>query len=76
MDPMTLGVGIFAIGFGSYTSFLRARKPEKLGKLQAMQERWGEKAGSAIHIVAYSVAPMVFGVTMIVAGFSGVSFFG
>ena len=41
MDPMTLGFGVVAIGFGSYTSFLRAKKPEKLGKLQAMQKRWG-----------------------------------
>ena len=29
MDPMTLGFGVVAIGFGSYTSFLRAKKPEK-----------------------------------------------
>ena len=76
MDPMTLGFGVVAIGFGSYTSFLRAKKPEKLGKLQAMQRRWGAKVGSVIHFVAYSVVPLAIGVTMIAAGFSGVSLFG
>jgi hypothetical protein len=75
MDPVTLGVGVVAVGFGSYTSFLRARNPEKLGKLQAMQEKWGKRTGSAIHIAAYSVVPLAFGVTMIAAGLGGVSLF-
>jgi hypothetical protein len=38
-----------------------------------MRQKFGATAGTAIHLVAYSVAPIVFGVVMLVAGFRGVS---
>jgi len=73
MDPVTVGVGVLAIGFGGYTFFLRRTDPSKLKKLKPMQDRWGAQAGLIVHTVAYSLIPVAFGVAMVFAGFSGVS---
>ena len=73
MDPITIGLGVFGLGFGGYTSLLRFTNPAKLGKLQPMREKFGATAGSAIHLAAYSVAPIVFGVVMLLEGLQGVS---
>ena len=73
MDPITIGLGVFGLGFGGYTSLLRFTNPAKLGKLQPMREKFGATTGSAIHLAAYSVAPIVFGVVMLLAGLQGVS---
>ena len=73
MDPVTIGLGVFGLGFGGYTSLLRFTNPAKLGKLQPMREKFGATAGNAIHLAAYSVAPIVFGVVMLLAGLQGVS---
>jgi hypothetical protein len=75
MDPVTVAIGLLAIGFGGYTFFLRATNPSKLKKLKPMQDRWGERAGLTVHTVAYSIGPLVFGVVMIFAGFKGASLF-
>jgi hypothetical protein len=42
----------------------------------AMKKQWGESAGQAIHVVAYTVVPILFGLVLIVAGMKGVSFSG
>ena len=57
MNPITMGLGIMAVLYGLYTFYVRASKPEKFGKLAAMQEKFGKKAGYTIHLVAYSIAP-------------------
>ena len=38
-----------------------------------MREKFGTTAGTAIHVVAYSVVPVVFGITMLVAAVRGVT---
>ncbi len=73
MDPITIGLGVFGLGFGGYTSLLRFTNPAKLGKLEPMRQKFGATAGTAIHLIAYSVAPIAFGVVMLVAGLQGVS---
>lgn len=75
MDPVTIGLGVFGLAFGGYTSVLRLTRPAKLGKLEPMRQRFGAVAGSTIHIAAYSIAPIVFGAAMLVAGLRGVSVF-
>lgn len=75
MDPVTVGIGVFAIVFGGYTVFLRATDPSKLKKLKPMQDMWGERTGFVVHMVAYSLVPIGVGVAMILAGFRGVSLF-
>ena len=50
---------------------MRASKPENLGKLTPVQARLGKSAGYTLHLIAYSVVPLIFGVIMIVAGSKG-----
>ncbi len=73
MDPITVAFGTGAMGFGAYTTYLRFSNPSKLGKLEAMRQKFGQLAGNAIHTTAYSVAPVVFGLVMLLAGLRGVS---
>ena len=61
-------LGLFAIGFGLFTVYLRFTDPSKLGKLEAMQEQWGETAGTAVHWLAYTIVPLVAGVVFLVKG--------
>ena len=75
MNPVTVGLGVMAVLYGAYTMYVRASKPEKFGKLVAMQERFGKKAGYTIHLIAYSIAPLGFGAIMIFAGKNGYSLF-
>ena len=58
--------GIFAIGFGIFTLFYRKNHPEKFGKLQKMQERFGERAGYVIHRINYTLIPILLGVFLVV----------
>lgn len=63
----TLIFGIISLLFGLLTIYLRIFKNSKgLGKLEAMKETYGEKLGLAIHIVSYTVVPIVVGIVMIV----------
>ena len=75
MNPVTLGLGVMAVLYGVYTLYVRASNPEKFGKLTAMQERFGKKPGYTIHLIAYSIGPLVFGAIMIFAGKNGYSLF-
>jgi len=64
--------GVAAILFGVYTLLLRNKSPEKLGKLGPMKKFYGEKKGQIIHIITYTVAPIVFGIIMLVKGILGI----
>ena len=71
MDLPTIAVGVAAFGYGVFTMYLRKRNPATLGKLEAMKSFWGEKAGQVIHVVGYTVIPMLFGLTAILLGLTG-----
>ena len=73
MNIPTIIIGIAALLFGIYTMYVRSRNPEKFGKLKAMQENFGEKRGAILHIVCYSIIPIVFGIVMLLSGLIGVS---
>jgi hypothetical protein len=75
MDPLTVGVGVAAIAYGIFTLVARAKKPEMFKKLEPMKQRWGPSAGLAIHIVGYTVVPIVFGVISVLSGLAGKSLF-
>jgi hypothetical protein len=75
MNPGTILIGVAALGFGIYTAYARATNPAKFGKLEAMKKQWGQGAGKTVHLVAYTVIPIIFGIVIIVAGIQGVSFF-
>ena len=60
-------LGAVAILYGLYTAFARARTPEKFAKLDSMKKQWGERAGTAVHIVGYTVVPIVVGVMLVLS---------
>lgn len=61
-------IGILALLYGLYTIYLRVRKDSKAwGKLEKMKEAYGEKAGTAIHIISYTIVPIAVGIAGIVA---------
>ncbi len=63
---VNLLLGIGAIGYGLFTIYVRFTDPSKLGKLDAMKKQWGNSAGTAIHWIGYTVAPIVVGAILIV----------
>lgn len=75
MNPVTVLIGILAIGFGAYTAWARAAKPGQFKKLEPMKKFWGEKAGMAIHFVAYTAVPIMFGIVIVITGLNGGSLF-
>ena len=63
-------IGVLAILFGLFTGVARFVAPNSavFAKLEPMQERFGPTAGTAIHVVASMLLPLVFGVLQILAG--------
>jgi len=76
MDVVSVALGVAAIAFGCYTIYVRARNPSRFGKLAAMQERFGDKPGTLIHVFAYSLVPIGFGIVSLALGFRGRSILG
>lgn len=62
---LNLLLGILFVGYGLYTSYVRATSPGKLGKLEAMRKQWGQRAGTIVHVVGYTVVPIIAGVVLI-----------
>jgi len=76
MNLFTMGLGAAICIYGIYTMTMRTRSPEKLGKLKAMKDKYGDSSGTAIHIVAFTVVPIVMGIILSFAGFNGLSLLG
>ena len=69
-------IGILALLYGLYTIYLRVRKVSKAwAKLDRMKEAYGEKAGAVIHIISYTLVPIVIGIIGIVAYCLGIKVF-
>ena len=51
--------GLFCVGYGFYTFYLRKTQPEKFGKLEKMKEVYGPKTGTFVHIFFYSIVPLL-----------------
>ena len=61
-------IGILALLYGLYTIYLRVRKDSKAwSKLEKMKEFYGEKIGTIIHFISYTVVPIVIGIMGIAA---------
>lgn len=75
MNTATMIVGAAVFAFGLYITILRRTGPQKLSKLQAMKELFGEKTGDTVHLLAYSVVPLAGGALLLFAGSRGVSLF-
>ena len=75
MNPVTVLLGVAAVGYGAYTAWARQAKPEQFAKLEAMKETWGETGGNAVHVVGYTVVPILTGLWLVISGFQGGSIF-
>jgi hypothetical protein len=75
MNPVTILVGAAAIGYGIYTAWARRAKPEQFRKLEPMKKFWGGKAGPIVHIVGYTIVPIVLGIVLVIRGLQGGSLF-
>lgn len=68
MDYTNLALGVAALGFGLYTSYLRVtNKFSNSQKLIQMKERFGEKIGNTIHLIAYTILPLTFGFILLLS---------
>jgi len=61
-------VGFVAAVFGLYTLALRRSRPELFSRLALMKERLGERTGSWVHLVIYSILPLAIGVYFLLVG--------
>jgi hypothetical protein len=75
MNILTIVLGLLCIGYGIYTAIMRAKAPEKFGKLEAMKKKFGDKTGQIIHIVSYTIVPILAGIVFFATGLLGVSLF-
>jgi len=64
-------VGVLAITYGLYYLVRRKIAPEKIEKLQLLIERNGEKMGNSIHLIGYTIMPIVAGLLLLHAHFRG-----
>ena len=76
MNLVTVGIGAIALLYGLFTAYLRATNPSSFKKLHAMKKMWGDKGGMMVHVIAYTVVPIVAGVVLLGCGFMGISFAG
>ena len=58
--------GILFLIYGIYTFIQRKKNPEKFSKLQNMKQSFGEKKGTFIHIIFYTVLPIIIGIILII----------
>jgi len=72
MNIVTVLLGVAALGYGAYTAWARRAKPEQFGKLEPMKKLWGEKAGPIVHVVGYTVIPIILGAVLVILGLQGV----
>ncbi len=73
MNLITFGIGLVILWFGLFTAMLRQKSPEKLKTLDAMKQKLGDKPGQFVHILAYSIIPIIFGVFLLFSGLNGLS---
>ncbi|MGE0816807.1 MAG: hypothetical protein AB7O28_20295 [Vicinamibacterales bacterium] len=75
MNLTTVAIGLAAIGYGLYTAWARRARPVQLKKLDAMKHTWGEAGGHVVHVIGYTVVPIVVGVALVLSGLRGGSVF-
>lgn len=71
MDAPSLFIGTISLAYGVFTLYARIKKPALLGKLQVMKDRFGDTAGGLIHLMAYTIMPIVIGGLLLKSGLAG-----
>ena len=67
MDPNIFLGGLMVV-YGIVTLVLRQVAPHRFWKLEVMKKKWGERAGVVIHVLGYTVLPLVVGAVFLVRG--------
>ena len=62
-------VGVLAIVYGLYSYYRRKTAPQDIDKLQEMIERNGEKMANSIHLVGYTIMPIIAGLMLLFAAY-------
>jgi hypothetical protein len=76
MDLITISMGLVICLYGVYTLVMRTKSPEKFNGLAAMKAKYGDSSGTAAHILAFTVLPIVLGIILSFAGLFGLSLVG
>ena len=61
-------LGALMMVYGIVTLILRKVAPDRFLKLEPMKQKWGEKTAVRIHVIGYTVMPLVAGVVLIMRG--------
>ena len=61
-------LGALMVVYGIVTLILRRVAPDRFWKLETMKKKWGERAALRIHVIGYTVLPLVAGTVLIVRG--------
>ncbi len=66
--------GIIVLVLGLSTIYIRVvgKEDKWLGKIVYFKRVWGEKFGTILHILAYTVAPIITGIMLIISYFLGI----
>lgn len=77
MNPrwIEMAIGALVIAYGIFTLYTRIRFPERLPKLAAMKRVYGNKAGEIVHVIFYTIIPIVFGLILLISGILNVNVF-
>lgn len=73
---LSLIISIFFLAFGLFTIYLRLFKNNKwLGKIEKMKQAYGERLGTYLHVISYTVVPIAVGIAGIVCYCLGIEIF-
>lgn len=61
MNFIIIASGLLIIAYGCYTAVMRVKAPGKFSKIESMKHFWGDKLGYFMHILAYSILPIIVG---------------
>ena len=54
-------IGIIMIVYSVLVTVLRFFFPDKLSKYKIFKQKYGEKTGVVIHVIAYTLLPLILG---------------
>ena len=74
-DIPSLIAGLACVVYGIYTGFARAGNPSAFAKLEPMKRQYGETHGYRLHVIGYTVLPIVLGIGVILRGLAGKNLF-
>lgn len=62
-------LGSVMIMFGLYTLIARQVAPQQFAKLEPMKEKFGQKGGLAVHVIGYTLLPIIGGSVILASQF-------